>query len=134
MATVLSDLITSKDAVPVVRESSDQVGGYLRETAALATVSATIPSADIVHLIEVPVEARVSSLKLSAADATTALAADIGIYTDDGDGTYTVKDADFFASALDFSGGPFINLETVNESAVNTATKQTQPLYYPAET
>ena len=98
MADVLSDLVTNEVAVPVVRDDANQIGGYLKSSSALCTVSATI-------------------------------AANVGIFTSDGDGTFTVKDADFFGSAVDFSGGPFINLEVVNESAINTATLQCQPLW-----
>tara|TARA_R110000822_G_scaffold116063_1_gene247933 strand:+ start:1047 stop:1568 length:522 start_codon:yes stop_codon:yes gene_type:complete len=129
MADVLSDLVTNEVAVPVVRDDANQIGGYLKSSSALCTVSATIADTENVIAVPVPITARVHSVKLSAADATTALAANVGIFTSDGDGTFTVKDADFFGSAVDFSGGPFINLEVVNESAINTATLQCQPLW-----
>ena len=129
MATVKSDLITNKDASPVIRDSSYQAGGHLKAVAALLTVSATIPDGDFVHAFRIPINARVHALLVSAADATTALTADFGIFLDDGDGTYTAKDPNFFASLVDFSGGPFKNLDILDESATNTPTKQTQPLW-----
>ena len=129
MTDVLSDLVTNEVATPVVRNDAIQSGGYLRCSAALCTVSATIPDTDNVIAVPVPVNARVQAVKVSAADATTALAANIGIFTSDGDGTFTVKDADLFASAFDFASGPYWNQDVTNESAEFTATEQTQPLW-----
>jgi hypothetical protein len=131
MATVLSDLITNRDATPPVR-NSDNEGGYLIGAVAYATISATITSADIVHMIPVPSHAKVFDVQLSAADATTALAADVGLYLKNADGTYTAVDVDFFATAYDFTNGPIWNFSVVNESATNTPAKQTQPLWQSA--
>jgi hypothetical protein len=129
MTDVLSDLATNAVATPVVRDSADQHGGYLRTSAALLTVSASQADTDNVIGVPVPVNARVQSVKISAADASTAGAVNVGVFTNDGDGTFTVKDADLFASAFDLASGPYYNQEVINESAEYTATEQTQPLW-----
>jgi hypothetical protein len=132
MATVKSTLIGNLDASPVIRNSDETDGGNLRSEKSVATISATIPSADIVHMVRVPTSACVRDILLSAADATTALAADVGLYRQNDDGTYTAVDVDFFASAYDFTAGPITNLSVLNESTTNTPTKQTQPLWLAA--
>jgi hypothetical protein len=129
MSEVLSDLVTNRVATPVVRNNANQEGGYVKASVALCTIAADIADTVNVVAVPVPVTARVQAVKVSAADATTALAANIGIFTDDGDGTFTVKDADLFASAFDFAGGPYWNYDVTNESAEFTATEQTQPLW-----
>jgi hypothetical protein len=120
MATVKSTQITNLDASPVVREPAHRDGAMLRQNHSAAVISATIPSGDIVHMVRVPSNARVHDVLTSAADATTALAADVGLYSKNADGTYTVVDADFFASAFDYAGGPFNNFSVVRESGVYT--------------
>jgi len=129
MATVKSTQVTNQDASPPVREPAHRLGAFLRQSQSAAAISATIPSGDIVHMVRVPSGARVHDVLVSAADATTALAADIGLYVKNADGTYTVVDADFFASAFDFAGGPFSNFSVVRESLVYTIANKEKALW-----
>ncbi len=57
----------------------------------------------------------IDSLKLHSADASSAGAIDIGLYQTAENGG-AVVDADFFASAVDLTGGPYVGLEVAFES------------------
>lgn len=129
MSTVKSTLASNLDATPQVRNDTITDGGVVKSACSVATVSATIPAADIVHMVRIPTNARVADVLLSAADATTALAADVGLYSQGSDGTYTAVDVDFFATAYDFTNGPITKLSVLNESTTNTPAKQAQPIW-----
>lgn len=128
MATVNSTWIANAVATPKVLTDSNQSVGGKKSAKSVATVSATIPSGDIVRMVRVPSNARIDRVLLSTADATTAGAIDIGIYqTADNGGA--VVDADLFASALALTGGPFANSDQTFESGEYTYAESALPLW-----
>ncbi len=128
MATVNSTWITNAVATPKVATSSNVGAGRLFEASSVATVSATQASGDIIRLVRVPSNARISEVLLSTGDATTAGAIDIGVYqTADNGGA--VVDADLFASALALTGGPFNNSDQTFESGQYTYAESALPLW-----
>lgn len=124
-----SAYITNADATPVVLTDALSSRSDLKEAIGTITPATDDSANSIGRLVRVPSNARVSALTLSAADFTTAGVADIGVYYASDKNAGAVIDADFFASLLDFSGGPFADLTVINESTTNTLTKQVQPLW-----
>lgn len=128
MATVKSTWITNATATPVVLTNSNQSAGQCVSAKSVATVSATIPSGDIVRMVRVPSNARIDAVLLNTGDATTAGAIDIGIYQTEANGG-AVVDADLFASALALTGGPFNNSDQTFESGEYTYAEAALPLW-----
>lgn len=128
MATVKSTWITNATAVPPVATDAAESVGTLKEASSVATTLAAQAQNDIIRFVRVPSNARISEVLISAADATTAGAINIGIYqTDDYGGA--VVDADLFASALDLAGGPYENLDVTFESDEYTYAESGLPLW-----
>jgi hypothetical protein len=114
-----STAIANATASPVVLNSPALNGAVLREKVAVVASAADDTVASIGRFFRVKSNARVSFLGVTAADATTAGAIDIGLYDINGG---AVVDADFFASAFDLSGGPFADSDQKGESAVSYTT------------
>lgn len=128
MATVKSTWITNATATPKVLTDPAKSCSRLEEASSVATVSATQAQGDIIRFVRVPSNARISQVLFSTADATTAGAINIGVYqTDDNGGA--VVDADLFASALDLTGGPFLNSDQTFESGEYTFAESALPLW-----
>ena len=113
MATVDSTQIANLESD--TREPSHRFGGVVRQVASTASPAANQAQNDIIRFVRVPSNARISALRISAADATTAGSIDIGIYETVENGGAAV-DSDLFASALDLAGGPFNNSDQTFES------------------
>lgn len=128
MAEVKSTWITNATASPVVLTDAAKSSGNLFEASSAATVSATQTSGDIVRMVRVPSNARISQVLLSTGDATTAGAVDIGVYQTAANGG-AVVDADLFASALALTGGPFNNSDQTFESGEYTYAESAKPLW-----
>jgi hypothetical protein len=128
MATVNSTWITNAVATPKVLSNASISVGDMKEASSAATVSATQTSGDIIRLVRVPSNARISQVLLSTGDATTAGAIDIGVYQT-ADNAGTVVDADLFASALALTGGPFNNSDQTFESGEYTYAESAKPLW-----
>lgn len=128
MPTINSTWIANTVAVPKVLTDSNKSVGRVLNAKSVATVSATIPSGDIVRLVRVPSNARIDAVLLTTGDATTAGAIDIGVYqTADNGGA--VVDADLFASALALTGGPFLRSDQTWESGQYTYAESCLPLW-----
>lgn len=128
MANVYSQLATNDHATPRVANPTITAKGNFFEASARAATAANQAANDIVWFARVPSNCRISELLLTAADATTAGAMHLGVYRTPENGGGVV-DADFFASALDLTGGPFAESDQKNESTSYTLTKQQQPLW-----
>lgn len=126
MARVVSSTITTLEAgaYPDV----EQGPGLLKEKAAVAAPAANQASADTIHFFRVKSNAIVSRVMISAADATTAGAVNVGLYNTAAAGGAAV-DADLFASALDLAGGPYNNLDITFESGELTYAESTNRLW-----
>jgi hypothetical protein len=123
-----STAIANAVASPRVLNDPQRSGGNLKEVVAVITSAADDTAASVGRFFRVPSNARVSYLGLTAADATTAGAIDIGLY-DINDGA--AVDADFFVSALDLTGGPMSEAtDQKGESAVSYTTANMEKMIW----
>ncbi len=107
--------IANAIATPKVLNSPNLSNAKTMEVAALITPLAAEASASIHRYMRVPSNARVSSLKISAADATVAGTYDIGLHDIDGG---AVVDVDFFSVTFDLALGPVFNADAIQVAAV----------------
>lgn len=127
---VKSSVETNRTAVPAVRSPAHREGGILREAAANAVPVTTQDDGTVIVFNRVPSNGRISQLLLTCIDFSSAGAADFGVHTyNAADDTYTAVDSDFFATAVDLSGGPMNNLDITNESGTYTANLQEKMLW-----
>jgi hypothetical protein len=124
-----SNVITNAIATPRVA-NQPAIGGaaQLMEVAGLVTCAADDSANSIHRFVRVPSNARISSVLLSTADASSAGNIDIGIYQTASNGG-AVVDADLFASAFALTGGPFHNEEMAHESGEYTFAESVKPLW-----
>lgn len=111
--------ITNATATPTVANNPPLAGANLREVIGVIASAADDTAASIGRFCRVPSNARISQVTLSAADATTAGAIDIGVYQTAENGG-AVVDADLFASAVDLASGPYANSDVTFESGQYT--------------
>lgn len=123
-----SSAIANLVASPRVINSPPLAGGAAKVFPGVVASAADDSGTSVFRFCRIPSNAAIYSILLSAADASTAGAIDVGLY-DTADNGSAVVDADYFASAVDLSGGPFSNAELVNESGTYTFAKQVQPLW-----
>lgn len=115
MADLYSAHLTNLNATPVVVTGPAKSVGTLKEAIGVVTPAANQADDTIMRAVRVPSNARISQILISAADATTGGAIDIGVYdTEDNGGA--VVDRDLFASAFALTGGPFDNADVTYES------------------
>lgn len=124
-STAIADMV----AVPKVAVAPTKgAAGRVFEACGYVANAANDDANSVARFCRVPSNARVTSVKLTTGDATTAGNIDIGLYkTADNGGA--VVDADLFASALALTGGPFINSEQILESGVYTVDEMVKPLW-----
>lgn len=127
-----SDEIADLVATPKIKGQPIRAGLLHIKIATVTMVTAdSAPS--LQTMIRIPAHARVKDLMLSSLDFSTAGAIDIGLHTESTPGVAsTAVDADFFATAVDLSGGPYNKLSVLNESTTNTPAKQAQALWQAA--
>ena len=111
------------------RVNGNVADGYKRSMIGYVANAADDSATSIHRAVRVPSNANIRSVKLSTGDATTAGAIDIGVYEAEDYNDGAVIDADFFASALDLTGGPFVNAEQVAESGEYAIAERGQPLW-----
>lgn len=127
--SVNSDVIADLVATPRVKSNALR-HGYVDQRVAYVTWAAAASAPSLATILRVPAHARVSSIAISSLDFTTAGAIDVGAHLETSPGVAGAAiDADFFATAVDLSGGPYNNLDITNESTTNTPVKQSQPLW-----
>lgn len=122
-----STLITNRDAVPSVLNNSFLSEANVQQTIAqiAATTGKTVGST--YRMLEVPSNARVSSVAIQCDALGTSTAADVGVYRNTKDGGAVVSAA-FFASAVDLSSA-LAETAITNESGTNTIAKQNKQLW-----
>ena len=121
-----SAVITNDTATPRVQNSGFRQGGFVQEATGTVTPDAAAEANSTYRFCRVPSNARISQVLISAADATTAGALNVGLYDVDGG---SVVDADLFASAYDLSGGPFNNADITHESGEYTYAEAEKQLW-----
>jgi hypothetical protein len=115
-----SRYITNRRAVPRVI-NPPHLKGDLKEAIALIAAVTDDSATSVFRLAQVPSNARISEILVTAADFTTAGAINVGLHRTEMDGG-AVVDADLFASAIDLSGGPFANLDITREAGTTNWT------------
>jgi hypothetical protein len=128
---LLSTQLTAKEAGDNI--NPELASNMLRETVAVFTPAADDTVASTYRVMRVPSNARMSSLEITAADAVTAGAYDVGLAypndVEDVDLQGVVIDADFFASAVDIALGPLANVDITFESGVYTLANSEKALW-----
>lgn len=123
-----SNVIANAVASPTTKNNPAQGthGHVLRNAAGLCTPNADDSENSVQRYVRVPSNARVCSVKISNASATTAGAIDIGVYDVEGG---DAVDQDLFASALDLSASAKTREENIGESTEYTITERSKPLW-----
>lgn len=132
MATVKSTTagIMFPTTGPRARDGSFRVGGDVRASRSNVTTLAAEPDTSNLIFCPFPSHARVKAVLLSAADATTAGAIDIGVWKRNAaDDDWEAVDDDLFASALALTGGPFNNSDVTWESGEYTVAEAELPIW-----
>lgn len=83
---------------------------------------------DYYILFRVPVDAVVKSIHLACDDLTSG-AVDLGVYSHDGDGTYTVVSVDCFADAIALGSGAIAKTDYTYNDAATDISKAMQPIW-----
>lgn len=124
----VSQAVANATAKPVVLNNPPLNGSHLREVLGVIATAADDSANSIGRFCRVPSNARVSQVLLSAADATTAGAINIGVYQTAENGG-AVVDADLFGSAVDLASGPYANQDVTFESGEYTYAESQMPLW-----
>jgi hypothetical protein len=120
--------ITDMVATPRVPVDGRVQGGTMKIACGTVTPAADDTANSTYRFCRIPSNAVVHHVLISAADATTAGAINVGIWQTEENGD-TVVDADLFCSALDLTGGPFLNSDQIFESGVYTNAFADGPLW-----
>jgi len=115
VVTLKSAAITNRDTVPLVQSNSILAKGTLVEAVGLVTTSATDSSASKFIFCQVPSNARISQILLSADDSGTTGLMDIGVWQTTENGG-AVVDQDFFASAVDLNAAALAMVDVTHEA------------------
>lgn len=131
MANLTSTLLSNASARPNVLNSANAgAPGAVMNTYAAVAVTTGEVATNVLRVVRVPTNARVTSVRASCTALGGTCAGDIGIYRTPDDGG-AVVDADFFGSAVSFVTA-LTAAEQLNESGVNTPILQGQPLWQAA--
>lgn len=123
-----SGAIANATAEPVVFNNPEQGPGDRVFLNNVVTPAADDSANSIGRFCRVPSNATNIRLQISAADATTAGAINLGVYDTAEDGG-AVVDADLFASAFDLASGPYDHQEVTFESGEYTYAESITPLW-----
>lgn len=125
-----SGLIANAVATPpTMNQASTGASAYRKTTAGRVTPAADDSANSIHRFVRVPSNCRVESIKVTAAQASTAGAVNVGVYYPAHINAGAVIDADFFASAQSLSAAALSRTEVAFESTTYTLTKRLQPLW-----
>lgn len=123
-----STVISNRDAVPSVISSRTLSGSALQHARGVCAITNGDSIASKFRFLQLPSNALVTSVKVSAPDIGTTTAMDIGVYRTTIDGG-AVVDADLFASALSLNGGAISKSEVLYESGVITVANGEKQLW-----
>lgn len=110
-----SAAITNRDATPPVINNPALSDGLLHEVIGYIDAAADDSANSVYRVAQVPSNARISEILLTCADFSTAGAINVGLHQTTQNGG-AVVDADLFASGIDLSGGPMVNLDVTREA------------------
>ena len=124
-----SNTIANTVATPRVANSPGVGGaGMVRAVSGYVANAADDSATSIQRFVRVPSNARILQVLLSTGDASTAGAADVGVYQTSENGG-AVVDADLFASAFALTNGPYDNYGLTYESGEYTLAESITPLW-----
>lgn len=115
-----SQAITNRDASPKVLNNSNISKASMKKALGVVSIASGDSIGSTYLVCSIPSSALVSSVKASAPDIGTTVAADIGLYKDTAGGG-AVVDADFFKAALDLHSGAISKSELVNGNVITVA-------------
>lgn len=128
VVAVKSTQITNRDATPAVLNNGRVSGSDLKHKRAVVSIANGDSATSTYRLFELPSNALVASIKVTAPDIGTTTAGDIGIYQTTANGG-AVVDADHFASAVSLNGGAINKSDVTHEAAVYTIANAEKPLW-----
>lgn len=124
-----STSITNRNSQPRVLNNARLTGSVLYSATERVTLASGTDGVGTIHrLFELPSNAVISRVFVSAPDIGTTTVSDFGLYRTTADGG-AVVDADFFASAQSLSGGAVDNLDITRESTVITPANRHQAIW-----
>ena len=127
MAELKGTHLTKFDATPPDVVEARLHGGNPRHYRDAFEIGNT-DSADVTIMFRVPIDEVPVSLKFAHDDLTSGTL-EIGLYRREDDGTYTVEDADAFASALALGGGAVALTEILFEAGATRIDKGIQSMW-----
>jgi hypothetical protein len=137
MATQKGTHITDFDSNPPDVVPSRKHGGVLKYAGDQFEL-AIAGAGDIAHVLKVPIDALLHSIKFASDDLGTTGTVDIGFYTKDADGTYSAVDQDAIANNIDVNTAAVAlteyrysikGIETKNQTAWELAGLAARPAY-----
>lgn len=123
-STTVANLV----ATPRVINKPPLAGGMLRTGVGVVASAADDSATSVYRMFRVPSNAVFYDMLISAADASSGGAVNIGLHQTAENGG-AVVDADLFTSALDLSGGPYKNSSVLFESTELTNAESVTPLW-----
>lgn len=130
MADIELTAVSNVTGTPVSMNKPSITAGRVRTANGVYGAAGGAPSnGDIVYYFGLPSAAVLLSLRKFHTQIASGVA-EVGLFTYDGDGTYTAVDADLFASALDISTAVDITgTEIMHESGVVTVNERGTALW-----
>ena len=128
--TLYSTKMTNDRATPRVPNASFTDKGILRTSRGSVTVTSGQTAPSVYHLVGVPSNARVVSVKLNNPAGSASSAFDIGVYRHPNDGGAIVSQA-LFGSAVACTTAN-VDLDVTGESTTYVNAKREQPLWQAA--
>lgn len=122
VVTKKSTIITNRDALPRVHNSSFLEGGELRQCVAHMEVATGDTSLSTYTLFQIPSNARISALSLYSDDMGSVTAVNIGLWSTTANGGAVVSAA-LFASALSVNAGAIAGVNQQFQAGVSGASK-----------
>jgi len=125
---IKSTSVTNMDATPIVLNPAWKAGGRVRQHRDFGTLAtAAAEAASTIRFSRVKSNDVITDMVLDATSFGTGCTMDIGIYRTAADGG-AVRDADFFASAVDMATAQR-NTNVLRESGVVTVVNMAKPLW-----
>lgn len=114
-----SQYLTNRDAVPrVLTDGAAGAGAVVKRKAATVTITSGDNINSTYRLFDLPSNAVIVSLEVSAPDIGTTTAADLGLYDTPANGG-AVVDADFFRAALVLNAGAISKSECAFSNVIS---------------
>lgn len=115
-----STMITNRDATPAALTNSYLANQSLNKSIAVVSAANGDSATSKYYFFQLPSNAHVSSVTVSAPDIGTTTAMDLGLYKTTADGG-AVVDADFFKAAISLSGGAITKSEVLYGNVITVA-------------